>query len=326
MKYSLLIEVLFKTISYTGLFIGLWLLTRPNLVPLINKQVRKYKNYARLRKLQLKENAKEYRKKFIFYRHLDMLLGSTWPWYSDSSVVYYLIFSCVLFSVSSVIYSRVINFSIFSILLGLITALVPYFAMLLGLSWKRSETSYELVPAVSILLGKYRVNSKDLYVSIIDTISEMNQQKMLQKSLIKLASTIQSHRTKGDLEKAVDLFVYQIGTSWAKQLGVLILNAQWEGKDIEHSLSNIVKDMGKAQEILEQQKSTNQDTIQMGLFIPIVVFPASLFFLSKILTSGNFFFFQFKTNAGLTSFIITLILCLTGFVTSLLLRKPKNEI
>lgn len=326
MKYRLIIEVLYKTLSYTGIFIGIWLLIRPTLTPVINRQVRKYKNYTRLRKLQLRENADEQRKKFILYRHLDMLLGSTWPWYNDSTVVYYTILTLVLFSVSTIIYSGVINQIIFSLSLGLITALIPYLVLLLGLSWKRSETSYELVPAVGILLGKYRVNSRDIYTSVLDTINEMDRHKFLQKSFIKLASAIQSHRNRKDLERAVDIFVYQIGTSWAKQLGVLLLNAQWEGKDIERSLSSIVKDMGKAQEIMEQQKSSNQDTIQMGIFVPVIIFPASLFFLSKVLTSGSFFYFQFQTTTGLTSFFITLTLCLISFITSLLLRKPKNEI
>jgi len=265
-------------------------------------------------------------KRLYLFQHFDLLLGSTWPWYNQSSTIYFIILSLVLFTVSTLLYFRTTSFWYLSAVFGLLTSSIPYIILFFVLFRKRSETSYELVPAVNLLLGKYRVNSKDIYRSLIDTIREMDQHKTLQKSLIKLASAIQSHRTREDLERAVEVFVYQIGTSWAQQLGVLLLNAQWESKDIELSLSNIVKDMGKALEIMEQQKSSNQDTIQMGYFIPIIVFPASLFFLAKATTSGRYLYFQFKTTVGFTSFIITFVLCLVGLIVSLLLNKPRNEI
>ncbi len=325
MKYRILLEIGFKTIAYASLLIGFWLIIQPRILPFIKQQVRRYKNYARLRKIQLKENVIQYRK-FFLYRHMELLLGSIWPWYSESTIIYYLILTFTLFSVSTVVYFRFINGWCISVVFGLFTVFLPYLLLFLGLFWKRSETSYELIPAASILLGKYRANSRDVYYSILAAIKEMDQYKTLQKSFTKLAFAIQSQRTEEDLENAVELFVYQIGTSWAQQLGVLILNDQLEGKNIERSLSNIVKDMGKAQELLEQEKSTNQDTIQIGYFVPLIAFPASLFLLSKVLTTGKFIYYQFKTNMGMTSFVITFILCLAGFLISLLLKKPKNEI
>lgn len=326
MKYVALLEILYKTVGYMAFVIGLCFLTKSHLDPWIKNQFRKYKRYARLRKLQVRESINDYHRRVLVYRHLQLLLGSVWPWFTEASVIHFIILTSLLFSLSTVVYIKILVSVPLSLLLGLITAAIPYFFLLLGLTWKRSDTSYELVPAVSTLLGKYRVNAKDLYSSIVDTIKEMDNYKSLQKSFFKLASTLQNQRNKEDLEKAIELFVFQIGTSWAKQLGVLLLSAQWEGKDIERSLSNIVKDMGKAQEIIEQQKSSNQDTIQMGFFVPIIIFPASLYFLSRVLTSGKFFYFQFQTRAGGTSFMVTLILCLVSFIVSLLLRKPKNEI
>ncbi|PKM44960.1 MAG: hypothetical protein CVV03_07270 [Firmicutes bacterium HGW-Firmicutes-8] len=326
MKQRILFELIFKTTAYAIFFIGLWVILQPLILPSLNQQIRKYKTFTRLRKLHLKKNMSMFRSRFFIYRHLELLLGSTWPWYSESTIIYYIILSIVLFSVSTATYFRFISGWRLSIIFGLVTASFPYFFLLLRLFWKRSETSYELVPAATILLGKYRVNSRNIYYSIIDTIKEISQYRALQKTFIKLASAIQSHRSKEDLEEALELFVYQIGTTWAQQLGVLILNAQWDGKDIERSLSNIVKDIGKAQEILEQEKSSNQDTIQMGYFVPIIAFPASLCLLSKVVSPGRFLYYQLKTTVGFTSFIITSILCIGGFMVSLLLKKPKNEI
>ncbi|MHB9093936.1 MAG: hypothetical protein ACYC21_04635 [Eubacteriales bacterium] len=326
MKYGFFFEIIYKTLAYASLLAGIWIVIWPVLSPLVNQQIRGYKVYTRLRKLQLTANASQYRKKFFIFRHLELLLGSTWPWFSETTVFYFVLLSVVLLSVSTAIYTRFTGGFLLAVVFGGLTCVIPYLSLLLVLCWKRSETSYELIPATSILLGKYRVNSRDIYYSLVDTIREMDQYKTLQRSFIKLASAIQSHRNKEDLENAVDVFVYQIGTSWARQIGIQIMTAQWENKEIERSLSNIVKDMGKAQEIMEQQKSSNQDTIQMGYFVPLIAFPASLFFLSKVVTSGRYFYYQFKTTVGFTSFVITFLLCLAGFTVSLLLRKPKNEI
>ncbi|MDT3697884.1 MAG: hypothetical protein RO469_00535 [Thermincola sp.] len=326
MKFGLVIEIIIKTFGYAGLFIGLWLFVRPSLLPILKRKVRNYKNRLRLRKLQIRETAATYKSSRPFYRHLDMLLAATWPWYSEFSAVYYLIITTVLFAVSSTVYLKITGGWVLALTAGLTTSLVPYGILSVILHWKRNETSYELVPVTSILLGKYRVNSRNIYFSILDTIKETGQYGTLQKALIKLASAIQSHKNKEDLENAIEMFVFQIDTSWAKQIGIQIFSAQWENKNIETALSNIVRDMGKTQEIMEQQKSNNQDTIQMGYFIPLIVFPLSLFFLSRVITTGRYFYYQFKTTAGFTSFIITLILCLLGFAVSLALRKPKNEI
>ncbi len=326
MKQIVLLEIIYKTIAYSSLFIGILLLIKPLFLPFINRQIRRYKNFARIRKTRFKENAVKYRQQLFLYRHLELLLASIWPWYTEATVIYYLILTFALFTVSTVTLFRITDSRSLSVLFGLFSALIPYLVLWLGLFWKRSGTSYDLVPVTNILLGKYRVKARNIYYSLVDTIKEIDQYRMLQKSLLKLTSSIQNHRNKEDLENALELFVYQIGTSWARQLGVLILNAQWESKNIEHSLSNLVKDMGKAQEIMEQEKSSNQETIQMGYFVPVVAFPASLLLLSKAVTSGRFLYFQFKTTAGLTSFLITSILCLAGFTVSLLLRKPRNEI
>lgn len=326
MKLGPVIEVMIKTIGYAGLFIGLWLAVKPSLTPILNRKVRSYKNNLRLRKLQITATAANNKTSPPFYRHLDLMLATTWPWYSEFSVVYYLIITTVLFAVCSTVYLRFTGSWALAIIAGLFTSLVPYCILMVILHWKRNETSYELVPATSILLGKYRVNSRNIYYSLLETIKEIDQYSSLQKAMIKLASAIQSHRNKEDLEIAIEMFVFQIDTSWAKQLGIQIFSAQWENKNIEVSLSNIVRDMGKTQEIMEQQKSVNQDTIQMGYFVPIVIFPLSLFLLSRVVTSGRYFYYQFKTTTGFTSFIITFILCLLGFAVSLALRKPKNEI
>lgn len=326
MKLGLVVEIVIKTLADSCLIIGLWLAVRPWVMPLLSRKVRSYKNRLRLRRLQISTGSANYKTRHPFYRHLDLMLASIWPWYSEFTVVYYLISTAVLLAVSSTVYLRFAGSWALAITAGLLTAVIPYGVLTLVLHWKRNETSYELVPATSILLGKYRVNSRNIYYAILDTIKETDKYGALQKALIKLASAIQSHRNKEDLQNAIEVFVFQIDTSWAKQLGIQIFSAQWENKNIEISLSNIVRDMGKTQEIMEQQKSINQDTIQMGYFVPVIVFPLSLLFLSRVITSGRYYYYQFKTTAGFTSFVITFSLCLLGFAVSLALRKPKNEV
>lgn len=326
MRYGFLIEIFCKTFAYAGVLAGLWLLTHPVIWPILNQRIKSIKNHSRLRRLQVSESFAQQKKKFYLYRHLELLLGAAWPWYRQSTAFYFVLITIALFLASSTVYFKITSRWYLAAGLGVPTSLLPYLSLVLVLLWKRSETSYELVPAINILLGKYRVNARNIYYALLDTIKEMEQYATLQKSLIKLASAIQNHRSREDLENAVELFVFQIGTSWAKQLGIIILNAQWEGKDVELSLSNIVRDMGKAREIMEQDRSNNQDTIQIGYFVPLIAFPASLVLLSKVSTPARYIYYQFKTPRGLTSFIVTVMVCLVGLVVSLLLKKPRNDI
>lgn len=322
MLIRLTIEVLYKCLAYFMLLTGIWILVHPVLIPVYKPfrfiRDQKYSGSIHIQKM----NSLGY--KNALFKQCDMLLRATWKRYKAGTTLFFFIFSFSLLVSSLPIYYRLTNSWLVSIVFSFVSALLPYIFLRVRLSLIRSDTSHQLVPAVSLLLANYRICSKDIYFSVMRSIDQL-ENNTLQKSFIVLTQSIQRHETNHEIEEAIGLFVFKIQTSWAKQLGVLLSNAIIDGRDIEQSLSNIVKDMKQGQQIIEEEKSSSHDTIIMG-YLPLLAFPLTILFLQFV--SGRFkvLYYQFKTAQGLTSFMITSLMCITGFIIATVFKKPKNDL
>ena len=318
-----IIELFFKLLIYGLFFSGVYVLVRPYLMPTVEDILMTYKTRARLRNFKTKQYMDTQRES-LFYRHLDMLIQSTWRFYTDKSTMNFIIITVGLFLASISVFIKYTSSLFISGSAAVITALTPYLVMRIYLHILRSKTSYELIPATTILLGNYRVCNRDLYFAITETIKKLDD-LTLKKAFIILAQNIQKHKNTKDIEQAIELFVFKIQTAWAKQLGILFLNSLVEGKNIEGSLSNLVDDMKEGQNVIEEEKSNSQETIYLGFF-PIIAFPFTLLVMINMSNRFNILHYQFSTKSGLSSFIIVTLLCIVSAVISILLRRPKNDI
>lgn len=316
-------EFIVKLLVYTIFLSGLWLFFKPYLKTPVFYLLKGARNTSGLKFLKSGILPRAFEESRI-YHHCSLLMQSTWKYYTKTSVAKFFILSAGLFSSSLAIYYRLTHSWVVTVVSCIFTSLLPYALLRMILQFMRTNTSYQLGPAVGILLAGYRVCSKNIYFAILHTINKL-EDTTLKSAFVVLANHIQSHKNRNDIEQAVELFVFKIQTSWAKQLGILILNALVDGCEIERSLSNIVDDMKEGQKIIEQEKSNAHETILLGYF-PLIAFPLSILFMTKLSGHFNILFYQFKTSQGLTSFIMTTILCLSGFILALFFRKPKNDL
>lgn len=316
------LELIIKLLVYSLFFLGVWLLCKPYLYP-VNKSIILFfdKWQKRYQNIDSSINKGVI---YSFYHHIDMLLQATWRWYKPNAPVYFFILSLSIFLSTFSIFSDLTKSWLLTISCSILSSLLPYSVLKSILQINRSNTSHQLVPAVTLLLASYRICSKDIYYALLRTIKKLDN-LTIKKSLITLAKKIQSHKNHSEVERAVELFVFKIQTSWAKQLGVIILNAVVDGRDIEQSLSNIVNDMREGQQIIEEEKSQSHDTVLLGYF-PLLAFPLTIFFLHLVSGQFNVLYYQFKTTQGLTSFIVTTMICITGFILASVFRKPKNDL
>lgn len=316
-------EFIVKLAVYTMFLSGLWLLVKPYLKTPVIYLLKGARNNSGLKFLKsgfLPQVLADSR----IYHHCSLLLQSTWKYYSKASVANFFILSIGLLLSSLAIYYRLTHSWLVTAIASIFTFLLPYASLRIVLQFMRTNTSYQLGPAVGMLLAGYRVSSKNIYFAILHTINKL-EDTSLKSAFLVLANHIQSHKNRNDIEHAVELFVFKIQTSWAKQLGILLLNALVDGCEIERSLSNIVNDMKEGQKIIEQEKSNAHETILLGYF-PLIALPLTILFMTKLSGQFNILFYQFKTPQGLTSFIITSIFCLSGFLLALFFRKPKNDL
>ncbi|MHB8983849.1 MAG: hypothetical protein ACYC4E_00645 [Carboxydocellales bacterium] len=317
------IEFLYKSLVYTILMLGICRLGLPYLLPVFQGQLKNYRHYQRINQLKHKELT-EIRRKSSLYRHLELLLQSTLFRFRDNTVLSFMLLTLIIAIVTSSLLIKSTSRPWVGLALGVLCALIPYLLLRMRLYLIRSNTSYELVPTTSLFLAKYRANSRDIYHSLLDLIKDLDSGG-LKLAFIKLTNAVQSHRSKDELERSIELFVFQIQNTWAKQLGILFTNAIWEGMNIEKSLINIVQDMTRVQQILQEERSNNNDAILLGFF-PLVAFPLTWLFVEKLSGFGKAFYYQFNTSTGLISFTITVLACICSLITALLLRKPRNDL
>lgn len=324
--YESVIPFVYKLFFYFVFLVGWYRLFSP-VFDYQLEQIRTHFQYRmRLNRLQL--NRRRYETSRLRSRlneHIRILLQAV----SSRKVTEKDVYTFQLASVSIAIVAFVLFFNYMSITLAVFSALfvgvLPYLALRALLVMFQAKSSYDFFQVLLTLLTKYRTHSKDIYFALRATLPEI-ESPFLKRVFTRLFGNLQMARDWRTAESTIKEFSELIGTGWAKQLGSLIISAYIEQKNIEASLVNMIEDMSRTKSILEEEKSENQETIWLG-FLPLVLFPLALTFFASVSGKlGNFWHYQFGTSAGLTMFTITLIVCVVGFLISLIMMRPKNEL
>lgn len=254
--------------------------------------------------------------------HIELLLRSVHKKFRYDYISYFYIASLGLSAACGIVIWQKSHSTWITVLSAILGLIIIYISYLLRLRSMRSSNNYEMKPLVDILVMKYRYRQKHIVRALIDTKKEITN-KSLNKALNQLLDTFMNFTDHSDLNMAVKVFEYQIGGNWAKQLGVLLIEAA-ENKDIEIALQEMSKEMGDIIEIIEREKSENLDSIYLGIF-SLVAFPLSI--IGIVWLNGPIFLdYQFNTPTGIKSFVITTIFTFLGFIISILFKKPSNDI
>ena len=324
--YESLIPFAYKLFFYFVFLLGWYRLFSP-VFDYQLEQIRTHYQYRmRLSKLRLNRRRSETsRLRSRFNEHIRILLQAV----SNRRVTEKDVYTFQLVSVSVAIIAFVLFLNYMSFALAVFSALfvgvLPYLVLRALLVMFQAKSSYDFFQVLLTLLTKYRTHSKDIYYALRATLPEI-ESPFLKRVFTRFYGNLMMSRDWKSAESTVKEFSELIGTGWAKQLGSLIISAYIEQKNIEASLVNMIEDMSRTKSILEEEKSENQETIWLG-FLPIVLFPLALMFFASFSGKlGNFWHYQFGTSAGLTMFTITVIVCVIGFLVSLIMMRPKNEL
>ncbi|WP_138753548.1 hypothetical protein [Paenibacillus sinopodophylli] len=264
------------------------------------------------------------------FGHLELLLRSTSKTFHRNTISQFFTLSIVLFVIVYVVLLLGFNGGDFlswwnnrAFGLAGLTALLPYGLRRVKLYNIRRENSYALIEASELLLIKYRSpnNQGDLYYALYETTDEL--QGTMKRAFSSLVTILQLQGRMA-IREGVELFTYQIGNSWAKQLGVLFTKAAKENRDISRALEKVHTDMQESKRIVEAEKSEYMDSIIMGYF-PVVLVPASIFGINQMF-EGAIFRILFDDPKTLQALMLCIIFVIVGLVTSLMLSKPKIEV
>lgn len=206
-------------------------------------------------------------------------------------------------------------------IISLMAATLPYCYMRIRLHRIRVKNSYDLIPAVNMLLMKYIEHKGNLYYSVFETTKTLKGDML--NAFMGLLPALQGS-AGSNLDEAIELFVYRTQINWSVQLGILIHKSEYHGDDIEQGLRWLITDMSEVIRITEEVKSDNRENVQLG-FLPFVLLPLSIFF-NQYPSGGKSWHYYFGTELGIKMLLFTTLYTVLCAVIAYIIQKPRNEV
>ncbi|OBZ15880.1 hypothetical protein A8L34_27940 [Bacillus sp. FJAT-27264] len=200
---------------------------------------------------------------------------------------------------------------------------IPFIYRYIKLHRIRVQNSYDLVPAISMLLTRYRKHRGNLYRAIYD-MTKNDLTGDIKSAFMILLPALQG--TGGtSIDKVIDEFYFRIPYDRAIQLGVCLMKNVQHGDDIELSLSFMVTDMSEQKKINTKIKTENREMIQLA-YLPVFLIPGAMIFNVKMNGWNKTFHYYFVNPAGVAYLTMTVIVCALCALIAYVVQKPKNEV
>ncbi len=267
---------------------------------------------------RLEERAEEYVRKLL---HATLSMGTR-----RSVMAFFIISGAIFLTVFLMIFRHT------NMLLAISGAAaaggLPFLCLQYKLRKQRVSGSHEGEILVTELLNNYKINYYNIQQAIEITAMTIEEAPVSKRLLFNLAKGLNKAADKKEAEMHLAAFRFELGTSWAGILTANIMLSYTYGIRVAESLEDLAKSMEKARKLEEYTKRENNEA---KLILTYLV-PACILF---ILIGGSYFFgltvnqilyYQFKTDMGLTWFIISALLYLIGIATHLLLSKKKFDL
>lgn len=206
-------------------------------------------------------------------------------------------------------------------MVSLFMAAFPYIFLRVKLHLIRVKNRYALIPAINTFLMKYVEYRGNQYHAMYQTVETLSGE--IKHAFKGLLDPLQG-KMGSSLDDAIELFIFQIQTSWAIQFGILLHKGEIQGDNIEQGLRWLITDMSEVERITEEVKSENRDNVHLG-YLPFIVFPLSIV-LNHFPTNGSSWNYYFRTELGIKTVLFTLLYTITCAIIAFLIQKPRNEV
>ena len=209
---------------------------------------------------------------------------------------------------------------------ALLGAAVPWWIYGMQLARARRRGSREGTLLVSELLRRYRLNGKNLFLAIEDTVAipELKvTEPLLYRMLLELRETGEDLRVKN----ATESLAGTLKTNWSRVLAHNLQAAALTGRDMTAAMEDLLVQLRDAERLAEERKRSNGESARMvNWFIPLL-YPFTLLLSQNYLglPMGQVLRNQLTTPAGVT-LLITIVFLWTanGAALSLLTGKKYD--
>ena len=198
--------------------------------------------------------------------------------------------------------------SMLALLSGLFLGTLPYIALRLKLKVLQVESSREGEILVTELLENYKIHY-------------FNMQRAIEQCADGLEEAPNCRRL-------LDEFRFSINTSWANILAVNMYFALSGGLQVTYALTDLSSAVAMARRVDEYVKRENNEAKLMLKYLApicyVLTIAGGIAFFG--LTWKKFLYYQFQTSVGLTWFVISLLLYVSGIIVYFYISRGKLDL
>ena len=213
---------------------------------------------------------------------------------------------------------------VLSLVISILASLVPYLFLVMRLQKLRHLMEEDFLNIVQSLTHNYNANQYDMYYSLVATQKSIRDKK-LRSVMLNLISDLHAAKNEEELRRAIDVFIYTAGTSWAKRLGNIIIKSYLNNENVLQTLLKLTRQIEKTEEMLEQEKSHTADVVLNG-YSTVPIFIASLVLGYYMSGAQDWVSLQFHNQWSLLSFTLSLVGVVFSVITAVLIKRPKNDL
>ncbi len=259
--------------------------------------------------------------------HLKTLISLTTGKDKDSSLRQFLILSLTAGLVAFVLLIGKVSNVLCLIATAFVTVL-PYAALRVRLRFIQVESSREGEILITELLENYKINYCNMQRAIEVTAADLKEAPNSRRLLFSLSKGINSARSNEDLKRILDEFRLSINTSWAGILSVNMYFSLSSGMEVTHAMTDLSKSVAMARKVDEfVNRENNEAKLMLKYLAPIsylLTAVGGILFFN--LSWKKFIIYQFRMSTGLTWFVISFLLYISGIVVYAYISRGKLDI
>lgn len=316
--YQLLNDLVIYS-TYILLLLGLWFIFNRYIVALIRNKKTSY----RFRTI-IQEKPSNINK---LIKHIVVLITIVQDKKKKSHVYTFFILSIAFLVLAFLVLYKQISL-ISTLVLSVMSGLLPYAYLQIRLRNIRVSSSYEAEGLITEIINQYKINYFNMIEAIDKTIPFLKDYPYVKKSVTRLSMSIKDHKGEEELNEALREFTYSIGTEWAVMLSNNIYLAVTDGYKVVEALEDIQSELKDAKKALEDGKRNNNEGFAIVKFlVPILYFGTIYIAVTHFnFTIVKFYNYQVKTAIGVKFFLIIIVLYLFCVITIIFHKRQKFDI
>lgn len=213
------------------------------------------------------------------------------------------------------------------IISSLISGLVPYALLRLKLEGLRIRSSNEGEILITQLLDNYKINYFNMEKAIEVTALTIEEAPNCKKLMFNLSKGMNLAGSGREIRYLLREFQLSINTSWGRILAHNMYFALTSGTEITEALKDLSQSIQRARKIREYSKRENNEArLIFKYLIPITYVLTIIGGIGYFnLSIRQFMTYQFQREVGLTWFIISSIIYVTGLIVNGFLTRTTLD-